>query len=169
MGRKTKYKPRYATDLVDYFKRFIELREDPELDDKAERNGMVTMNVTSSGDVEVTRKPCSGYPALVKFAIKIGVTPQTLNNWAKEHDDFKEAMEFADIIQDEVLNERALSGEVDGRVAMKIRELKMNSRKMEVDASGSGARLVITLNDDREAKKAEITEWTGDVNEDTEY
>lgn len=163
----SKYKKKYAEELLEYFKRFIEIRDDPARDDMAERHGMVTVDL-SGDEAKVTKKPCSGYPSLVKFALKIGVTPQTLNNWRDKHDDFREAMEFADLIQDEVLNERALMGTVDGRVAMKIRELKAASRK-EAVSEGGGTRLMINIGDDGSGDRIEVKTWTGEVNEDTEY
>jgi transposase-like protein len=162
---KSKYKKQYAEELVEYFKRFIELRDDPDVDSEASRHGMVTVDL-SGGRVTVTQRPCAGYPSLVKFAIKIGVTPQTLNNWRDKHDEFREAMEFADLIQDEVLNERALAGSVDGRVAMKIRELKMNARKE--DANGADRKITLVIESDGE-NDIPIQKWTGEVNEDTGY
>ena len=164
---KSKYEKRYAEELVEYFTRFLELRDDPKEDDKAERQGMVVVDMANPGGAVVTRKPSAGYPSLVKFAIKLGVTPQTLNNWRK-HKEFAEAMEFADMIQDEVLNERALSGTVDGRVAMKIRELKVNSRRMLENESG-GASLQLSLKDEEDGKRIKIDQWKGDLNEDTDY
>ena len=146
---KSKYKRQYAEELVEYFKRFLEMRDDPE------------------GNVKVLKPPCSGYQSLVKFAIRIGVTPQTLNNWRDKHEEFMEAMEFADMIQDEVLNERALAGSVDGRVAMKIRELKINARKASEDEIGLGG-LKIEIKNYSEGK-IELKEYEGEVNEDTGY
>lgn len=164
---KSKYKKQYAEELVEYFKRFLEMRDDPDGNDAAERRGLLTVEM-DEGDVKVLKTPCSGYPSLVKFAIKIGVTPQTLNNWRDKDEKFAEAMAFADMIQDEVLNERALTGSVDGRVAMKIRELKAASRK-EAVSEGGGTRLMINIGDDGSGDRIEVKTWTGEVNEDTEY
>ncbi len=163
---KSKYEKRYAEELVEYFVRFLELRDDPKDDDAAERQGMVVIDMANPGGAVVSRKPSSGYPSLVKFAIKLGVTPQTLNNW-KKHKEFAEAMEFADMIQDEVLNERALSGAVDGRVAMKIRELKVNARRMsESELGNTGLRIEIK---NFTKGSLELKDFEGEVNEDTGY
>lgn len=162
---KSKYKKQYAEELVEYFKRFLEMRDDPDENDAAERRGLLSVEM-DKGDVKVLKPPCSGYPSLVKFAIKIGVTPQTLNNWRDKHEEFEEAMAFADMIQDEVLNERALAGSVDGRVAMKIRELKMNARKE--DANGADRKITLVIESDGE-NDIPIQKWTGEVNEDTGY
>ena len=164
-GRKTKYKNKYADELVEYFMRFLEMRDDPQLDDSAERHGMVTIEIGEDGKAQ-KNPPMSGYPSLIKFAIKIGVTPQTLNNWKDKHEEFAEACEFADAIQDEILNERALTGEVDGRVAMKIRELKIAARR--ADANESGTKIVLEINGDGE-KPIELKKWDGEVNEEADY
>ena len=167
---KSKYKKQYAEELVEYFKRFLEMRDDPDGNDAAERRGLLTVEM-DEGDVKVLKPPCSGYPSLVKFAIKIGVTPQTLNNWRDKDEKFAEAMAFADMIQDEVLNERALSGSVDGRVAMKIRELKMNARKTEIEEiGGSQSKLTVNLNNDfTAAEEITVNTWEGEIVEDTAY
>ena len=163
---KSKYEKRYAEDLVEYFTRFLELRDDPKEDDKAERQGMVVVDMANPGGPVKTRKPSAGYPSLVKFAIKLGVTPQTLNNW-KKHREFAEAMEFADMIQDEVLNERALSGAVDGRVAMKIRELKVNAKRTtDSELGNTGLRIEIK---NYTQGSLELKDYEGEVNEDTGY
>lgn len=166
---KSKYKSRYANDLVEYFKRFIEMRDDPDGNDRAERMGLVTVEM-DEGEARVVSPPCTGYPSLVKFAIRIGVTPQTLNNWREKHEDFREAMEFADAIQDEVLNERALTGSVDGRVAMKIRELKMSARKEAIGESEGGRRFRIdVVRHVPEEQQIVLEEWKGEVTEDESY
>jgi hypothetical protein len=164
---KTKYKRIYCEKVVEYFMRFIELRDDPEISEAAERSGMIPITV-EGGSAKADIAPCSGYPSLVKFAIKIGVTPRTISYWRQKYPDFDEACEFADAIQDEVLNERALVGDVDGRVAMKIRELKANAKLAE-SGHMSGPALVINLNDDPDEKKIEIQKWTEPINEDTDY
>lgn len=164
----TRYKREYCGKVVEYFSRFLELRDDPEDNDAAERHGMVPV-VVEDGQAKVQNKPCGGYPSMVKFAKSLNVTTRTLRNWREKYPEFNEACEFADEIQDEVLNERALFGDVDGRVAMKIRELKTNSKKSGEGEGGSGSKLVINLNDDKGAERIEIKKWVGEINEDTEY
>jgi hypothetical protein len=171
-GRKTKYKNKYADELVEYFMRFLEMRDDPQLDDSAERHGMVTIEIGENGKAQKKNPPMSGYPSLIKFAIKIGVTPQTLNNWKDKHEEFAEACEFADAIQDEILNERALTGEVDGRVAMKIRELKIAARRnAEADeAAGFASKFGIEImRHITSGSGLEVKEWCGEVVEDESY
>lgn len=166
---KTKYKKEYADKLQEYFLKFLELRDDPKTDDDAERHGMVTVEIDENGKATKKQPPCTGYPSLIKFAIKIGVTPRTITNWRDKYPKFAEACEFADAIQDEILNERALTGTVDGRVAMKIRELKIAARKSAGEIEGNGVRLTINVGADDQDQRIEIQKWTGPVNEDTEY
>ena len=71
---KTKYKPIYKKKLLDYFLKFIDLRDDPDLSDGANRHGMISLVISDEG-AEKQTKPSTGYPTLTKFAIKIGVSP----------------------------------------------------------------------------------------------
>ena len=67
---KTKYKKRYAEDLLTYFFKFIEMRDDPEEGDEAERRDHLLMEPGVDGVYKtIPRKPASGYPTLTKFAI----------------------------------------------------------------------------------------------------
>lgn len=140
----TRYREEYCNKVINFFMDYIRKRGDPNV------------------------KMCNiGYPSMVRFADSIGVTPRTIRNWRKSHDDFDEACNIADEIQDEVLNEMGLFGDADGKVAMKIRELKLNNKRD--DESSCGAKLVINLNDDKGAERIEIKKWVGEINEDTEY
>lgn len=165
---KTKYKKQFAEDLLRYFFKFIEMRDDPEEGDAAERRDLMPME---PGVDEVYKtiplKPASGYPTLTKFAIMKGVTIQTLINWRKDHKEFEEACAFADAIQDDILNERALTGKVDGRVAMKIRELKANTKATEDNSAA--VKVIFDIKDDRQGERITIKKWDGEVNEDRDY
>ena len=142
----TKYRKKYCKDVVEYFERFIEMRDDPRdrERDLAERQGMVAVKI-ENGKPVIEVPPCSGYPTLTKFAIKIGVTPRTLRNWRDKYPQFDEACEFAEEILSDVLDERALTGQFDGRAAMKIRELRANQKSREGDSGG--ARLIVNFMD----------------------
>ena len=161
----TRYKKIYCTEIVKYFSRFLEMRDEPIANDAAERKGMVPV-VIENGKASVQEKPCSGYPSMVKFAKKINVTPRTLRNWRDKYPEFDEACEFADEIQDEVLNERALFEQVDGRVAMKIRELKIAQKKIGDDVVGGGFKIEIK---NFSEQQIELKEYEETVNEDTGY
>jgi hypothetical protein len=163
---KTKYKPIYKKKLLDYFLKFIDLRDDPDLSDGANRHGMISLVISDEG-AEKQTKPATGYPTLTKFAIKIGVSPRTISNWRREFPDFDEACEFAEAIFDDVIDERALTGTVDGRVAMKIRELKQNSRNND-NVSGA-TKVIFEIREDEGSKRIDIKEWDGEVNEECDY
>ena len=170
---KTKYKKRYADELLQYFLKFIELRDDPDAGDEADRRGFLLME-PDVDDVYKTipPKPATGYPTLTKFAIKKGVTIQTIRNWRKRDKNFDEACAFADAIQDDILNERALFGKVDGKVAMKIRELKAAARKEGIDESGELGGRKYSIDIIKHIPKEggiEIKDWDGEVSEDEGY
>lgn len=161
-----KYKKKYARELVDYFKKFLELRDDPGPLEVQGEDGWFNPEY-KGGD---GGRPPRGYPTLTKFAIKIGVHQNTLTNWAKEYPEFYEAMEFAKAIQADVLDERALTGRFDGRVAMKIRELNANAHRLTGDDSPYAPRLQIEVVDHREGSGAiDLKTWEGDVVEDSDY
>lgn len=145
---RVKYKREYCAALVRYFAQF----------DVAE----VTGKNAIFGDEEVKNaiSEADGYPSFAKFALSIGVTPRTLTNWRRRYPEFDEACEFADEIQDDVLNERALLGRYDGRVAMKIRELKLSSRKL---SDIGGTQLTVTFGDDPTERRLEIKRWSEEV------
>lgn len=164
MGRKKKYKDRYARDLVSYFSRFLEVRDDPGPVDMEGENGWFDPGY-KGGD---GGRPARGYPTLTKFALSLHVHKNTLYNWAKENEEFAEAMAFASAIQDDILDERALTGRFDGRVAMKIRELKLNAKKADGDGLGGGLKIEITRHV-ASGDAPTLKEWEGDVNEDTGY
>jgi hypothetical protein len=137
---KTKYKKQYAADLEEYFMRFLRGCPDGE----------------------------AVYPSMVRFADKIGVTTRTLTNWKEKYPEtFGEAYDFAQEIQDEVLNENALNGKFDGKVAMKIRELKANTKATEDNSAA--VKVVFDIKDDRQGERITIKKWDGEVNEDRDY
>ena len=162
----TKYRKKYCRQVVEYFLKFIELRDDPEESDKAERRGMVPVKI-ENGKAKVEKKPSTGYPTLTKFAIAIGVTPRTIRNWRNEHDEFEEACEFAENILNDVLDERSLMGKWDGKVAMKIRELRANAKRYE-ESGSAGTKIVLEINSDGE-RPIDLKKWEGAANEETDY
>ena len=168
---KTKYKKSYAEDLLRYFFKFIEMRDNPDDGDAAEKQGLYLLE-PDVDDVYKTipAKPCTGIPTLTKFAIMKGVTIQTLENWRKKYKEFGEACNFADAIQNDILDERALFSKVDGKVAMKIRELKAASRKEAINESESGRRFSINIvSHIAEEQSLKLGEWSGEVTEDESY
>ncbi len=165
----SKYKKKYARDIREYFLRFIELREDPAETDKAERSGMIHVRIDGDGHGKVEKAPSGGYPTLTKFAISIGVTTRTLRNWRAEFPEFDEACEFCEDIFSDVLDERALTGKCDGRVAMKIRELKANAKRAETGEGGVGKFSIDVVRHIVDNQGLELKEWSGKVEEDESY
>lgn len=154
---KVKYKREYCAAVIRYFAQFDAVEPVAAKVQKAASgvgNAMSEVGEANCGSAD-------GYPSLVKFALAVGVTPRTLTNWRRRYPEFDEACEFADEIQDDVLNERALLGRYDGRVAMKIRELKLNARRLS-DGDG-GARLTVTFGDDPTERRLEIKRWSEEV------
>lgn len=166
---KSLYRKKYCKEVKAYFFKFLDLRDDPVQDDKTERRGMVPI-VIDGDEAQICVKPCTGYPTLTKFAAKIGVTTRTLRNWRAEFPEFDEACELCEDIFDDVLDERALFGAWDGRVAMKIRELKANARDNAARSgvTGGGLKIEITRHIP-DGGGIELKEWEGEVNEDTGY
>lgn len=168
---KSKYKKQYAEDLLRYYFKFVEMRSDPDDADEAADQGLLLLE-PDIDDVykTVPPKPCGGFPTLTKFAIMKGVTIQTLENWRKKYKEFDEACDFADAIQNDILDERALFSKVDGKVAMKIRELKAAAKKEAVAESEGGRKFSINIvrhiPDD---SKLSLREWEGEVTEDESY
>lgn len=163
----TKYRKKYCTEVVKYFKRFIDMRDDPKEADAAERKGMTVIDLTEEKP-KMLSPPCTGYPTLTKFALKIGVSPRTITNWRNEFPEFEEACDFAEEILSDVLDERALFEQWDSRTAMKIRELRQTA-KLKAGGALSGARVVFEIKSDPEDKPIEVKTWEGEVNEDTDY
>ena len=161
----SKYRQKYCKRVKEYFLKFIELRDDPDEADKAKKKGMVAV-VIENGTPVVQNPPSTGYPTLTKFAIKIGVSPRTLRNWRKEHEDFDEACEWAEEIFRDVMEERALTGKIDGRVAMKILELRAAAKKDEKEELGNHIRIEIK---NLTSPTLELKEQEGITSEDTGY
>lgn len=165
---KPKYKKQYVEDLLTYFFKFIEMRDDPDEGDKADRQGFLLMEPGVDGVyTRIPPKPSSGYPTLTKFAIKKGISPRTLTNWRKKYSEFDEACEFAEAVYKDILEERALTGKWDSKTCMKILELRANAKATE--DSNTAVKVIFDIKDDREGERITIKKWDGEVNEDHDY
>lgn len=105
MGRPTKYKPEYCEKLIEHFnipfyKTIIE--------EKMSASGAVK---------ELKRQVPNDFPTLEGFCRKIGITPDTIQNWAKANDDFLRALKIAKGIQKEFLTTHGLSGAYNNNFA----------------------------------------------------
>lgn len=170
---KPKYKKQYVEDLLTYFFKFIEMRDDPDEGDKADRQGFLLMEPGVDGVYKrIPPKPSGGYPTLTKFAIKKGISPRTLTNWRKKYSEFDEACEFAEAVYKDILEERALTGRWDSKTCMKILELRAAAKKDGVEEAGGvgGRRYSIdVVKHIPKDKQLELKEWDGEVTEDEGY
>ena len=164
---KTKYKKQFAEDLLRYFFKFIEMRDDPEEGDAAERRDLMLMEPGVDGVYKtIPPKPASGYPTLTKFAIMKGVTIQTLINWRKKYKEFEEACAFAEEIQRDVLEERALTCQWDSKTAMKIIELRAAQKRESAEEFGNHIQITFK---NLTKPTIELKEQEGITSEDTGY
>lgn len=161
----SKFKKKYCKEVKEYFLRFIELRDDPNEGDKAERSGMVPI-VIENGRAAVQNPPSTGYPTLTKFAIKIGVSPRTITNWRKEDAEFDEACEFAEAMFKDILEERALTSQWDSKTAMKILELRAAAKREADEALGNHIQITFK---NLTKPTLELKEQEGITSEDTGY
>lgn len=95
---KSKYKAKYAKEIVEYFTSYAALSEE--------------------------KKRHRGVPQFSKFARKIGVTLRTLENWRLAFDKFEEACAECDAIQREMLVDGGLEEEYNPRFAIFLIEQK---------------------------------------------
>jgi hypothetical protein len=114
-GRPTEYRPEYCQMLVDYFNIEVERVEELAIPDaKAE------------GGQRIERKVViNRYPTFERFAANIGVTRQTLHNWATDthsdgtpvHPDFFYSYTRAKDLMAALLIEGGIAGTYDSRFA----------------------------------------------------
>ncbi len=164
---KPKYRKKYADDVLTYFFKFIEMRDNPEAGDAAERRDLLLMEPGVDGVYHaIPDKPATGYPTLTKFAIMKGISPRTLTNWRKKYPDFDEACEFAEAVYKDILEERALTGKWDSKSCLKILELRASAKREADDELGS--RVQITFKN-LTKPALELKEQEGITSEDTGY
>ena len=94
-GRPTKYKPEYCQRMVEYF------NVDPyrEITRVNEKTGK-----------EYTQRTANSLPTLVGFAVSIGVSRMTIQNWGKKHPEFFYAVTRAKASAEHMLVTNALLG-----------------------------------------------------------
>lgn len=164
---KPKYRKKYADDVLTYFFKFIEMRDNPEAGDDAERRDLLLLEPGVDGVYgAIPPKPATGYPTLTKFAIMKGISPRTLTNWRKKYPDFDEACEFAEAVYKDILEERALTGKWDSKSCLKILELRAAAKREADDELGS--RVQITFKN-LTKPALELKEQEGITSEDTGY
>lgn len=164
---KPKYRKKYAEDLLAYFFKFIEMRDNPEAGGDAERRDLLLMEPGVDGVYStIPQKPATGYPTLTKFAIMKGISPRTLTNWRKKYSEFDEACEFAEAVYKDILEERALTSKWDSKSCLKILELRAAAKREADDELGN--RVQITFKN-LTKPALELKEQEGITSEDTGY
>ena len=160
-------KKRYVEDLLTYFFKFIEMRDDPKEGDAFEAQGYYLTEPGIDGVyTRIPLKPSSGYPTLTKFAIKKGISPRTLTNWRKKYSEFDEACEFAEAVYKDILEERALTGKWDSKTCMKILELRAAAKREADEALGNHIQITFK---NLTKPTLELKEQEGITSEDTGY
>lgn len=140
LGRPTKYKEEYAEDLIKYFD--IEPFESVVLKD-------------SKGGERTELVP-SKFPTLARFAAKIGVTRETLHDWATaknnenelKHPTFSYAYKRAKDFQEALLVEGAMAGAFQANFSIFTAKNVLGWRdKTETEITGNAFAINIDLND----------------------
>lgn len=110
------YHPGYIPEMLAYF-------------DRPKTREIVSTFTWKSGAVDEQRKVVPNTPPhFSEFARKIGVTSQTLKNWAKKYPGFKVAYQQCQEILEEFLIDNGLTGAY-GAVAMKFVAVNKTSMK----------------------------------------
>lgn len=99
-GRPTKYDPKYCDEMIEYFS------VEPFTNE-------VTEVVSNGRKVQVVKEVASKYPSMAGFAVKIGVHRDTLQEWAKEHEQFSVAYKKAKVLQENWMLVNGLRGNVN--------------------------------------------------------
>ncbi len=98
VGRPSKYKPDFhPDDIVAYFRESFDAIEDPKRVESAH------------GGVKYVQAPVRP-PLLAGYAVRVGVTRQTLWNWARRHEEFDEAVGICKAMQEHVFITMGLLG-----------------------------------------------------------
>jgi hypothetical protein len=90
VGRPTKYTAKMPEALVAYYTDAADLIKDK-----------------SMGEL---KDQFTFLPTLVRFALSIEVTEQSLQNWARKHPAFREALEFCNKMSADMLQQMSLNG-----------------------------------------------------------
>ena len=132
-GRPSSYDPLYAYELVAYFRRAWRAVED--LERVATRDG-----------VRYVQRPVP-LPTISGFAASIRVSRETLWRWGEAHPKFKDALERARTMQEDLAVRMGLAGAYPASlVALVLKNCAGWKDKSDVEFSG-GVRLVFDAQD----------------------
>ena len=166
IGRPTTYKPEYCEAIVAYFERMAGMapREGvtvvTELTETGQPAPQPELTISESGGISLAasktpkgkgylkrevRQICAELPTLQGFAISIATPKSTVQGWAKEHDEFAEAVERCKDIQYRLLIDRGLTRQYDPMAfAFVAKNLTDMTDRKEITGAG-GAPLQATL------------------------
>lgn len=98
IGRPSKYKEEYAQALIEHF------------DHPPYRKIIKTITPKNGEPYNIEVDEPTDFPTLASFACKIGVCRDTLQEWAKHHEDFSAAYKRAILYQEQYLTVNGLKG-----------------------------------------------------------
>ena len=126
-GRPTKYKPEYCDRLIAFFD------VEPFREDEIE-------HLRKDGDVSYVelKRFANRLPTLRRFAREIGVSWRTVYNWKETKEEFLHALEEAEQIRQDFVNENGLNGIYNSAYAKfwAINMTKMRDR-VETEVTGN--------------------------------
>jgi len=120
--RPTKYEPSYCINMLDFF----------------------SIDVFSID--KLGRKKLNRFPTFERFAITIGVTHRTLQNWNKEHDEFFRAYEMCKDLQKALIIEGGMTGDYNAAFA-KFVAVNVTDLKEKIEHEIRQRDIVLTVDD----------------------
>lgn len=97
-GRPSKYNSKYCKDIIDFF------------DIEPHFETPVTITYKDGTTKEEVKLMPSDLPTLAGFAVKLGVSRDTLNEWSNKHKEFSDAIKRAKECQEHILATNGLQG-----------------------------------------------------------
>jgi len=138
MARPTKYRKEYCQEIIEFFTREpFQVVHNADGSPALDRSGSPVL------------MPCP-LPTLEGFSIKIGVTSDTLLNWAKKHDEFLGAVKRAKDLQKEILVQNGLAGNYEKAFAIFLAKNVTNMKDykaLEVATSNATSDGLSTIED----------------------
>ena len=98
VGRPSKYKPEYCEEMIKFFSV-----------DPTERRFKSEVS-DEKGDKTTYEGGGVDFPSFIRFAFNIGVCEDTLNEWAKVHEEFSVATKLCKKLQEDIWLVNALNG-----------------------------------------------------------
>jgi hypothetical protein len=151
IGRPSKWKPEVNEKIVAWFERPLTVKREVS---RIMQKGAVTAEETQANEL----------PTLLGFAIYLGVTRSTLNEWAsadhkEDYPGFSEAYARSKEYSEEFLAQNAMMGNYNPQFAMFMGKNMFGWRdKTEVDQTLNGGLIVETVNYADESTDAKTSE-----------